>query len=83
MFSSKDSSVSALKVRPLIHFELLFVYGVGEGYDFLYCSGGFWWQEHWSGLPFPPPVDCVLSELSSMTRLFWVTLHSMTHSFIM
>ena len=43
---------------------------------------GFLWQEYWSGLPFPPPVDCVLSELSSVTRLFWVTLHSMTRSFI-
>ena len=39
MFSSKESRVSALKVRSLIHFELIFVYGVGEGYDFLYCSG--------------------------------------------
>ena len=23
---------------------------------------GFWRQEHWSGLPSPPPEDCVLSE---------------------
>ena len=33
-------------------------------------------------LPFPPPVDHILSELSAMTRLSWVALHSMTHSFI-
>ena len=39
-------------------------------------------QEYWSGLPFPSPVDHVLSELSTMTRLSWVTLHSMAHSFI-
>lgn len=43
---------------------------------------GFSWQEYWSGLPFPPPVDHVLSELSTMTYLFWVVLHSMAHSFI-
>ena len=28
-----------------------------------------------------PPVDNILSELSTMALLFWVTLHSMTHSF--
>ena len=39
-------------------------------------------QVHWGGLPFPPPVDHVLSELSAMTHLSWVALHSMTHSFI-
>ena len=43
---------------------------------------GFSHQEHWSGLPFPPPVDHILSELSTMTRLSWVTLHSMAQSFI-
>ena len=39
-------------------------------------------QEHWSGLPFPSPVDHILSELSTMTRLSWVALHDMAHSFI-
>ena len=43
---------------------------------------GFLWQEYWSGLPFPPPVDHVLSELSTMTRPSWVALHGMAHSFI-
>ena len=33
-------------------------------------------------LPFPPPVDHVLSELSTMTCLSWVALHGMAHSFI-
>ena len=32
-------------------------------------------QEYWSGLPFPSPVDHVLSELSTMTRPSWVALH--------
>ena len=39
-------------------------------------------QEYRSGLPFPSPVDHVLSELSTMTRPSWVALHGMTHSFI-
>ena len=38
-------------------------------------------QEYWSGLPFPSPVDHVLSDLSTMTRLSWVALHSMAYSF--
>ena len=43
---------------------------------------GFSRQEYWSGLPFPSPVDHVLSELSTMTHLSWVVLHGMAHSFI-
>ena len=42
---------------------------------------GFSRQDYWSGLPFPSPVDCVLSELSTMTRPSWVALHGMAHSF--
>ena len=42
---------------------------------------GFLWQEYWSGFPSPLTVGHVLSELS-MTRLPWVALHGMTHSFI-
>ena len=33
---------------------------------------GFSRQEYWSGLPFPSPVDHILSALSSMTRPSWV-----------
>ena len=43
---------------------------------------GFSRQEYWSGLPFPSPVDHVLSELSTMAHPSWVTLHGMAHSFI-
>ena len=43
---------------------------------------GFSGQEYWSGLPFPSPVDHIFSELSTMTRLSWVALHGMAHSFI-
>ena len=39
-------------------------------------------QEYWSGLPFPSPVDHVLSELSTLTLPSWVALQSMAHSFI-
>ena len=34
---------------------------------------GFSRQEYWSGLPFPSPVDHILSDLSTMTRPSWVT----------
>ena len=39
-------------------------------------------QEYWRGLSFSPPVDLVLSELSTMTCPSWVALHGMAHSFI-
>ena len=39
-------------------------------------------QEYWSELPFPSPVDYILSELFTMTHPCWVALHSMAHSFI-
>ena len=39
-------------------------------------------QEYWSGLPFSTPVDHILSELSTMTCLSWVALHSMAYCFI-
>ena len=42
---------------------------------------GFSRQEYWSGLPFPSPVDHILSELSTMTYPSWVALHCMAHSF--
>ena len=35
-----------------------------------------------NGLPFPSPVDHVLSELSTITCPSWVALHGMAHSFI-
>ena len=43
---------------------------------------GFSRQEYWSGLPFPTPVDCILSGLSTTIHLSWVALHGMAHSFI-
>ena len=39
-------------------------------------------SQYWRGVPFPSPVDHILSELSTMTRPSWVALHSMAHSFI-
>ena len=42
---------------------------------------GFSWQEYWSGLPFPSPVDHILSDLSTMTQPFWVA-HTAWLSFI-
>ena len=43
---------------------------------------GFLRQEYWSDVPIPPPVDHVLSELSTMTCPSWVTLRGIAHSFI-
>ena len=43
---------------------------------------GFSRQEYCNGLPFPPPADHHLSELSTVTRPSWVALHGMAHSFI-
>ena len=43
---------------------------------------GFSRREYGNGLPFPSPVDHVLSELSTMTHPSWVALHGMAHSFI-
>ena len=42
---------------------------------------GFSRQEDWSGLPFPFPVDHVLSELFTMTHPSWVALHGMAYKF--
>ena len=47
-------------------------------FAFLYCL----WQEYWSGLSFPFPVDHILSELSTMTHPSWVALHGMDQSFL-
>ena len=33
---------------------------------------GFSRQKYWNGLPFPSPVDHILSDLSTMTRPSWV-----------
>ena len=33
---------------------------------------GFSMQEYWSGLPFPSPVNHILSDLSIISRLSWV-----------
>ena len=43
---------------------------------------GFSSQEFWSGLPFPSPVDHIVSEHSTMTCPSWVALHGMALSFI-
>ena len=42
---------------------------------------GLSWQEYWSDLPFPPPVEHILTELSTMTCQSWVALYGMAHSF--
>ena len=38
-------------------------------------------QEYWSGLPFPSPVDNILSEFFTVIHPSRVALHSLAHSF--
>ena len=57
--------------------------GIDTGTAVLFTlSMGFSWQEYLSGLPFPFPVNHVLSELFTVTHPSWVALHSIAHSFI-
>ena len=42
---------------------------------------GFCGKSNWTGLPFPSPVDHILSELFIMTCPSWVALHNMANSF--
>ena len=75
-------------ISPLISSTTLDIYWPGE-FIFqcpiflpFHTVNGFSRQKYWSGLPFPSPVDHVLSELSTMTHLSWVALHSMANGFI-
>ena len=75
-------------ISPLISSSILGTYRPGE-FTFqcpmflpFILFMGFSRQEYCSGLPFPSPVDHILSELYTMTHLSWVALHSMAHSFI-
>ena len=74
-------------ISPLISRSILGTYRPGE-FNFqdliflpFHTVHGFSRQEYWSGLPFPSPVDHILSDLSTMTQLSWVALHSTVHSF--
>ena len=75
-------------ISPLISSIILGTYWPGEFIFqcpiFLHFQTihGFSKQEYWSGLPFPSPVDHILSELCTMTRPSWVAPHGMAHSFI-
>ena len=75
-------------IFPLFSSSILGIYWLGEftiqchiflPFDTVH---GVLIQEYWSGLPFPSPMDHVLSELSTITRLSWVVLPDMAHSFI-
>ena len=65
-------------ISPLISSSILGTYWPGE-FLFQYPTflpfhtvHGVSRQESWSGLPFPSPVDHILSALSTMTRPSWV-----------
>ena len=52
MFSSKNFIVSGLTFRSLIHFEFIFVYGIKECSNFIFCHVAFsfhstiYWRNH-------------------------------------
>ena len=65
-------------ISPLISGSLLDTYWPGEFIfqcpillPFMLLMGSSR-QEYWSGLPFPSPVDRILSDLSTMTPLSWM-----------
>ena len=75
-------------ISPLVSSSILSTYWPGEfifqcpTFCLVVLFMGFSRQEYWSGLPFPPPVDHVLSDLSTMTHLSWVAPQGMAYSFI-
>ena len=75
-------------ISPLISSSILGTYWPGElsfgalSFCLFIFFMGFSRQEYWSGLPFPSPVDHILSELFTITCPSWVALHGMAHSFI-
>ena len=77
-------SASSLLLELFLHSSPVAYLGTFQPGEFIFqcLIMGFSRQECWSGLPFPSPVDHVLSELFTMTRPSWVALHSMCHSFI-
>ena len=85
-----------LTVSSALVFVFLFVWGstpdftcyspLLNSYSFLNCINHAFYlssvQSLSRGLPFPSPVDHILSELSTMTCRSWVALYGMAHSFI-
>ena len=39
-------------------------------------------QVYWGGLPFPSPVNHIMSELSALMHSSWLALHGLAHSII-
>ena len=83
-------SVSSIFLELFLHWSLVTFWALTDlgsssfsvlSFCLFMLFTGFSRQEYWSGLLFPSPVDHFLSELSTMTRLSWVALHGMAHSF--
>ena len=74
--------VIALCSSPVIFWNSSDLMGSSSGvipFCLFILSMRFSRHEFWSGLPFSPSADCVLSELSTMTRPSRVALHGMAH----
>ena len=82
---SLELLVIDLHFSPVAFWTLSDLRGLSSGvisFCFFMLFMGFSQQAYWSGLPFPPPEDHILSELFTMTHPSWMALHSMAHSFI-
>ena len=64
-------------------FEILFFFfAIHWGTERSFCSWGSWGKNTGFGLPFPPLVGHVWSELFAISHLTWMALHCMAHNFI-
>ena len=71
-----------LHLSPVIYWASPDLGGTSFSVLYFCLFMGFSRQEYRSGLPFPSPVDHILSELSTMADSSWVGLCGMAHSFI-
>ena len=72
-----ESLVISLCSSPVAHCTPSYLGALSSG-DISFCHFillmGFSGQEYWSGLPFPPTVDHILLEHSTLTRPPWMAL---------
>ena len=80
-----EDVLRVVEVQPMLHVPNCEPLGAASfsvrSFCFFILFAGFSRQEYWSGLPFPSPVDHILSELSTMTCPSWMVLQGMAHSF--
>ena len=74
IFSYVFTTVSVLTLKCLIHFELIFVYGIRQGSDFTFCHVDIWFSQYhllkrlsfpivYSLIPCQRPADLISMDL--------------------